>query len=49
MRIYLAGATGYLPTCRQVHEKNMGLLTSFFDCSVSQLKKMLKVLKAHRK
>lgn len=49
MKIYLAGATGYLPTCRQVRGKNMGMLVSFFDCSTKQLLRMLKVMKAKTK
>lgn len=44
MRIYLAGAQGYLPTCRQVRGKNVGLLVSFYGLSFFQLRKMLKVL-----
>lgn len=49
MRIYLAGAEGYLPTCRQIRGKNLGCLCSFFTCSKFQLRKMLKVLKTGQK
>lgn len=49
LRIYLAGAEGYLPTCRQVRGKNFGLLCSFFTCSLFQLKKMVKCLQVVKK
>jgi len=49
MRIYLAGAEGYLPTCRQVKGENVGLLCSFFTIGKKSLRKMLKVLEANNR
>ena len=45
LRIYLAGAEGFAPACRQVRGKNFGLLVSFFTCSVKNLNKMVKILR----
>lgn len=49
MRIYLAGAAGYAPTCRQVKGKDMGLLCSYYGVSKPGLRKMIKILKNNRK